>query len=73
MLKSESLVVLSKHVRSLLVHDDHGCRAAPSNSNKPINQDSACFDPRVRVSNAVNPVLNPVFNAASSGHGPGVY
>ncbi len=68
MLKSESLVVLSKHVRSLLVHDALVCRAPPSNSNAPINQDSACFDARIR--NKRSP--NPVFNAASSGHGPGV-
>lgn len=67
MLKAQSLVVLSKHVRSLLVHQDHVVRCSSANSNEDygasIGDDA---DDGVYVPQDV-----PALNALSSGHGSG--
>ena len=67
MLKAQSLVVLSKHVRSLLVHQDHVVRCHSANTNEGsapcLSEDT---DDGVYV-----PQDAPALNALSSGHGSG--
>ena len=67
MLKAESLVVLGKHVRSLLVHHDRVTRVNPANSNAPVDDDVDFYNVRVSTTKPVQ----PSFKAVSSGHGPG--
>jgi hypothetical protein len=67
MLKAQSLVVLSKHVRSLLIHEDHVVRCRSANTNEEsVPSVRADVDEAVYVPQDV-----PTLNALSSGHGSG--
>ena len=67
MLKADTLVVLSKHVRSVLVHDEHVARQTTANNNGDVRVSTPRgFDDESFVAQGA-----PRLNALSSGHGSG--
>jgi hypothetical protein len=68
MLKADSLVVLSQHARSLLVHQDHVARPNSANGN------TASVEPVLDQDDFKEYVPQDMtaLNALSSGHGSGL-